>query len=171
MPSNTSSGSMSLGADRRLCRSKREPTGEHAEPVEDVPFAWREQVVAPVDGLAQCPVAFHRGAAAASEQPEALVETGRDLVGTHHAGAGRRELDGERDSVQPPADLGDRGRGLRVELEVTARLLGALDEELHRVCGEDSAVGARPRSGAEATAPSSSARRALRALRGRWRAR
>ena len=88
-------------------------------------------------------MAFHRSPAAPGEESEALVEARGDLVGTHHSGAGGRELDRERYSVQPPADLGDRGRSVGVEHEITARLLGAFHEELHCVCGDD-LCGRRP---------------------------
>ena len=39
-----------------------EPTREDPEAVEELPFAWCEQVIGPVDGLAQGLVTFHRGA-------------------------------------------------------------------------------------------------------------
>ena len=41
----------------------------------------------------------------AGQEPQALVESGEQLRGRHRPGARRGELDGERNPVEPAADL------------------------------------------------------------------
>ena len=59
-------------------------------------------------------------------------EASQDRVGVQQPGAGCRELDGEREAIQAPADLGDGGRVVLGQREVAADRSGAIDEELHR---------------------------------------
>ena len=66
----------------------------------------------------------------AREQPEALIEPRQDRLRCEHGHARRRKLDGERQTVQPCADLGDRGGVLGAELEARPHGHGARDEEL-----------------------------------------
>ena len=78
-------------------------------------------------------VAFHPLAPTARQQTEPLVEMARDLGRVHRRGARRRELERERDAVEPAAHLGDRCSIVRVELEAGSYRPDALDEEPHRV--------------------------------------
>ena len=79
-----------------------------------------QQVVAPVDQRAQRLLARQRGAAAAGQQPEAVVQPRGDLLRRKHLDARGRQLDRQRDAVQPVADLRDGGRiGVR-QREVAA---------------------------------------------------
>ena len=82
---------------------------EHTETVEHHALGLVEQGVRPVDGSAQRLVALHRGAPPSRQQPEPLVEQVRDLPRRHGDDSRRRELDRQRDAVEPAADLRDRG--------------------------------------------------------------
>ena len=53
-----------------------------------------------------------RGPTAAHEQPKAIVQAIANLADSENLHAGGRELDGERDAVQPPADISDDLRRL-----------------------------------------------------------
>jgi len=63
-----------------------------------------------VDDGAQGLLARQYGPAAAGQQPEAVVETVGDLPRGEQPEAGGGQFDGQRQSVEPPADLRD---GLR----------------------------------------------------------
>jgi len=69
--------------------------------------------VAPLNGRAQRLVAGRSGALAARQQAEAIVEVSQDLIGGEHSCPGRRQLDGQGNAIQTPADLRDR-RGVVV---------------------------------------------------------
>ena len=109
-----------------------EAAREHGQAAEGVLLAVGEQVVAPSDRRLQGPLAGS-GVAALGQQPEPVFEQGEDLVWRQDAAAGSRQLDRQGDAIQPPADLGHVARVLVREREVFRRLLGAFDEELHRV--------------------------------------
>ena len=67
--------------------------------------ASSQEVVAPVDQRAQRLLARQRGAVAAGQQPEAIVQALGDLLDRQRAHARRGELDRERNAVEPPADV------------------------------------------------------------------
>jgi hypothetical protein len=141
-----------LGDDHRLCRevghrvddvpwldmlSRRDrlgsrhvkASGEHAEALEYGLMTRLEHGVRPVDGRAERLVPFDRGAAAAGEQPEPLVEPGGDLGRSERDDPGGGQLDGERDAVQPATDLGD-GDVVGVDGRRRGHRLGAFAEHL-----------------------------------------
>ena len=68
------------------------------------------QAPAPVDHGAQRAVARQRGAAAAGEQPEAVVEARGELLDRHRAQPRGGELDRQRQPVEAAADLARRRR-------------------------------------------------------------
>ena len=68
----------------------------------------------------------------AGEQGEALVEAGRQRLDADRAHPRRRQLDRQRQPVEPPADLRHRRQAALVELEARARLGGAVGEQLRR---------------------------------------
>ena len=74
--------------------------GEHRQPLEHALLVVEEELVAPVDDRAQRLLARERGARPAGEQAEPIVQAGGDLRDRERAGAGRRELDGERQPVE-----------------------------------------------------------------------
>ena len=107
------------GADP-LGRFQARPAGEHREPAQDHPFGVGEQLPAPVDDRAQRLVPRQRGAAAAGQQAEPVVEPVGELIEGHGAQPGRGQFDRQRHPVQRPADAhhrrqraGRRPRGRR----------------------------------------------------------
>jgi hypothetical protein len=68
-------------------------------------------------------------AAPAREQAEAIIQAGRDLVHGKHRHAGGRQLDGQGDPVEPPADLRDCGRVGGGERELGLPLPRPLNEQ------------------------------------------
>ena len=66
----------------------------------------------------------------AAEQPEALVESCRDLRRGHRDHPRRRELDGEGYPVEAAADVGDVGVGPRVGGHLRVRRTGTVAEQL-----------------------------------------
>ena len=143
-----------VAADDRLGGVEGEPTREHPEAVEDRAFAFVEQVVAPVDRLAQRLVTFHRGAAPAGEQPEPLVETRRDLLrGSSSASApprARSRAGSRRADRQSCATVAAVSAS---SIERTAGLRGPLGEERrpHRRRRISSVVASSPGSGSDRT--------------------
>ncbi len=97
-----------LGADASAASSVK-PPGEDREARNSARSGSVEQVVAPVDQRAQRLLARQRGAVAAGQQAEAIVQARRDALDRQRAHARGGELERERNAVQPPADVGDRG--------------------------------------------------------------
>ena len=108
-------------------------TAEHAQSAEQDRFLRAEELVTPRERRAKCPVAIRRVARPGRQQGQAAIEPPRDLVDPQPAHARGRELDRQRQTVEPRADEGN-GRGIlggRDEVGHDAR--HAIDEELGRV--------------------------------------
>ena len=73
------------------------------------------------------------GSATCGEQLEPVGESFDDLVGRELCDLRGGELDGQRDAVEPPADLGDVGRVGLGHHEIGAYRDGAVAEQAHRV--------------------------------------
>ena len=129
-----------------LCRLDGEATGEHGESPQHRLLVLVEEVVAPGHRRLERLLARHRGAGAAREQPEAVVEPFGDPPRVHHANPRRRQLDGEREPIDPAADVRDQVELLRVRCEVRAHGRGPLDEEIDRVRGVERRHPPRARS-------------------------
>ncbi len=85
-----------------------EPADEDRQTAEQLSFVPRQQVVAPVEHRAQGPVPLDRPAVG-GQHPQAVVECGEQPVGAERRAAGGRELDRQRQAVQPAAEFGDEG--------------------------------------------------------------
>ena len=79
-----------------------------------------EQVVAPVDRVAERALPRRQIVGAAGEQVEPLLEPAEDRLRREQLDARGRELDRERQAVEAAADPGHRGRVLVGELEARA---------------------------------------------------
>ena len=90
-----------------------------------------EQVVAPGERRLHRLLPGRPAPRAAGQQPEGVSEPGGDLVDLEHAQPRGRELDRQRDAVQPGADLRHRRRVRRGQRELRVDRPGALDEEAH----------------------------------------
>ena len=143
-------------------RRRAEGAAEDAQPPEQPALRLAQQVVAPVERRAQRAVAVGQVGGAAGEQAEAVVEPAQHRLRRQQPHARRGELDGERQPVEPPAELGDGPGVAAVEREVGHQRPGAADEQRHRgVAGElaRAAAGSRDRA-ARAAAAAGRARRA-----------
>ena len=101
-----------------LGRVGLEATREHPEVTERPRRLRRQEVDTPRDGRAQRLLPTRPFAGAVRRQVEACGEVVRQLVEGHLAHSCGRELDGERQSVQPQADLLDRRSATGVEAVV-----------------------------------------------------
>ena len=81
-----------------------------------------ETVHAPRDRRQQRLLARQGGAGTACEQPECVAQAGRDPCDRHRTGAGRSQLDGQRDPIETSADRRDVRRRHVVDDEVGAPL-------------------------------------------------
>ena len=112
-----------------LCRAQVEGAGEHRQRSEQRPLVGLQHVVRPADGVVHCAVPRIALPAHRLEDAEALVEAVGDFGHADRARPGRSQLDGQRDPVQPPADLDDQRPSRLVEHEGGVGRFGASDEE------------------------------------------
>ncbi len=109
----------------------REAAGKDAERIEKRLLVPIQQAVTPIDDGPHGPMPRHGRAAAWPQQLEAVVETGNEAFDPQHLDARRGELDGQRQAVEPAADLGDR-RSVRIgQREVFDNRACTFDEQLH----------------------------------------
>src|SRR5581483_662379 len=92
-------------------RAEREAAGEDRRASEQQPLILAEEGVAPVERRAQGPLPRRQVAGAADEQVESPLEPLLDRRQGQRAHARGRQLDRERQAVEPSADPGDRRRG------------------------------------------------------------
>ncbi len=121
-------------ADLRHCRERR-AAAEHGKAGEHSSLVIREQVVAPVERLVQRLLARREVVRAAGEKPQPLRQPVEHGLRTERADARRRELDGEREAVDAPADLADGAAIIRRDPEVGLERAGALLEKRLRRLG------------------------------------
>ena len=89
--------------------------------------------MAPLDRCEQGTLPRDRRARAARQQAEAIVEPFGELRDRERAHARGRQLERERDPVEPATDPRNRSGRARIEREVRVRRARALDEEPPRV--------------------------------------
>lgn len=120
-----------VGGDR-LRKLQREAAGEDAEPPEQRPLPGSQQVVAPAHRVAQRLLPFREVAGAAGEQLQPIRQPREHGLGREQLGSRRRELDRQRQAVQPRAQLGQDRRVVRRQLQVGADRLRAFEEKRDR---------------------------------------
>jgi hypothetical protein len=139
-------GRLRRGA-HRLDGVEGERPAEHRQPAQQRALVLGEQLVAPVEHRAQRAMARQRGAPAAREQGERVVEARGQPLDAEHREHGGRELEGERQAVEARADGGHGRRRALGEGEAGAHRARPLDEQLHRlVAGGHVGAGARRRA-------------------------
>ena len=121
-----------FAGDNRCGRVQREAAGHGSEPGEDLLLQLGEKLIAPVDGGAERLVARERGAPPLREQAEAVIEVFGKAAQPEDTDATGRQFDGERNAVEPAADVDDQRRVGVAHLKPVVARPGALDEELHR---------------------------------------
>ena len=122
-----------VGAGDRLGRLDRRAAREHGEAREARLLAVAQQLVAPVDGRAQRVVAGGRVASGGAGSAECHVQTFGDLGGRQQPAAGRGELDRQRQPVDAPADLRDRGSVAVAQIKRGIVGTRPLDEQRDRI--------------------------------------
>ena len=85
----------------------REDPGEHPEPTEEHLLDLVQPVVAPIDRRGQGLLPGKHRAGTAGEEMEPIVELRRDPLRRHLPAARGRQLQSERNAVEPEADLSD----------------------------------------------------------------
>jgi hypothetical protein len=122
-----------------------ERAGEHRQPAQRRLFARREHVIAPVQRGPQRLVPRRPAFPPAHQQLEHVVEAGQHLGDGHHPQLRRGELDGQRQAVQPAAQLADQFRVVVGDLEAGKHGPGAVEEELHGLGTGQQSLGPRRR--------------------------
>ena len=89
-----------------------------------------EQPDAPFDGRAQRALTFGKIDRAGTQGVEATSKPSEQCIWFQQSGAGRSELDGQRQTIEAPADLHDGERVVVGQDEVIADGLGSIDEQL-----------------------------------------
>ena len=112
-------------------RVDRPPVGEDRQGGQHVLLRVVEQSDAPFDGRAQCALTLGKIDRAGTQGVEATSEPSEQRTWLQQSGAGRGELDGERQTIEAPADLHDGQRVVLGQGEVVADGLGSIDEQLH----------------------------------------
>ena len=117
------------GADP-LRRLERPPTGKYRKPPHQELLVVLQEVVTPVDHRAQRLLARERRARSSSQEAEAMIQPAIDLFDGERSHPRRRQLDRQRDPIEPMAD-GNERRGVLVgDTKVPADPDGAIDEKL-----------------------------------------
>ena len=102
------SDGLDVGVADGLGRVEREPAREDAEAVEQPALVGGQQVVAPGDRRAERALSLGGVATSAGQDGQGALESGEQLVGRQEARPGRGQFDGERQAVEPAADLAHR---------------------------------------------------------------
>ena len=131
--------------------------GNTDEPAEQLPFDIRQQLVTPVHGRLERPLPCDGRSRAAGEQAESVLQPRLDLLRRQDDDAGGRQLDGERNPIETPADTGDGVRVVRGRCEGGVNGARTLDEELcglgvdERVDGTDASASGSDNEGTRQT--------------------
>ena len=120
---------------------EREAADEHAEPPEHRLLGRGQQAVAPVERRHQRLLARRQAAVFAAQQLEALRQPGLQPVQPQQRQARRRQLDGQRDAVQMPAQLDHRVAVVVAQGEAARYRLRLVDEQRHRAVAQRLARG------------------------------
>ena len=120
-----------VAADGRR-RFQRAAAGKDAHAAKHRPFVLVEEIEAPIDQRSERLLPGQAFSARVSEQPESFVQPCQDLLWPQHGRFRRRELERERNSVEPSADIGDRVRVVGRQRELARCRACALREEFDR---------------------------------------
>ena len=99
-------GGYGVAAYRRHGRQAEAPD-EHCQPGEQSLLIGREQAKAPVERVAQGPLPFGQVTRSAGQNAHPVIEPGQQRLRGQQPDPGGGQLDGQRQAVQPTADLGD----------------------------------------------------------------
>ena len=114
----------------RGCRREIEPAGEHREPSERRTLFAGQRAPAPLDRRAHGGVPFDPTPTPGGQHVHVILQPIRDLSRLERPDRCRSQLDGERNSVEPSADLTDDAL---VPDKAGHSRIGAREEELDRL--------------------------------------
>ena len=133
-PARASSRSSVRSSERsatRTAASTVQPSTKIDMRGQHVPLRIVEQPDAPFDGRAQRALALGQVDRARTQRVEAASQPGEQRSWFQQSGAGGGQLDGERQTIEAPADLHDGERVVVGQREAVAHGLGSIDEQLH----------------------------------------
>ena len=126
-----------VGAGHPLGRLDRRASSEDGEAPERLCLGLAEEPVAPIDRGAQRALPVGRVERTGAEDIQRLAQARIQLLGPEQRGAGGRELDRERQPVEPAADLADGAGIVLAQLEVAVVAARAVGEERAGRCSLD----------------------------------
>ena len=113
-------------------RVEREKTDEHSQPAKHLALQVGEQPIAPVQRGLKGSLTRRSRPQSRPCQLEILVQERRRLLQPIGADTTRRQFDGQRHTVELPADIRDDQRFDIADVQLGATRDSALDEQLHR---------------------------------------
>src|SRR2546425_417900 len=116
----------------RFSRFERKASIKQGKPREQNAFDSAKQVIAPIDGGAQCLVARQSGSAPAGQQSEPIIQTKRNFFRRNHFHPCRSKLDSQWNTVEPSANFGDGWRISGGQLKIWNDGCGAIHEQPDR---------------------------------------
>ena len=111
---------------------ERETSRKDRQPTQRLLFVGRQHLVAPIQRRSQGVLSLH-AAPSADQQAESIVEPLEDLLDGELGHLRRRQLDGQWDAVEPPADLCDHVAVLVGHHEALPHECGPIREETKRL--------------------------------------
>jgi hypothetical protein len=112
-----------------LSGSQGKSTHKHRQPREERLLVGIEQVVAPGNGVPLGALERRKVAGATGEHRQSLTESRQECLWGQHANSCCRELDGQWQPIEAPANLGDGRSIVIVDGEAGTHGLGARDEQ------------------------------------------
>jgi hypothetical protein len=110
-------------------RLDRPPVSEDREGGEHVPLGVLEQPDAPFNGRPQCALTLGKVDRAGTQGVEAVSEPSEQSAWSQQSRTGCCKLDGERQTIETPADLRNGPRVVVGQCEVVANGLRSIDEQ------------------------------------------
>ncbi len=107
-------------------------TYEHSKPHEQSLLSCPQQFVTPVYRAPERPLPLGQVPCSACEQLEPTLQTREHRLGRKHPHPGCGQLDRERETIQPAADLRHGAGGVSIEHHVGSRRARPVQEELER---------------------------------------
>lgn len=114
----------------RLGRCERPPPTEARDAPEHGTLLWRQKIVTPIDRRPHRPLPRRQIAITAGKQPERPVELRTERGERHVPDPRGCQLEGERETAQPRADLRDDRPCDLVDLEVRSGGAGSLEKQM-----------------------------------------
>ena len=125
-------GNVVGGAADGLHGGQAERASEHPEPGEQRLLAGRQQAETPVQSAPERPLPLRQVTRPAGQQTQPVAQPRKQRLRGQQLHPGGREFDGQRQPVQPTADLGDGFGVLAGQLESRGRGTRPLHEQAYR---------------------------------------